>query len=302
MKIAQEEIFEESGRRFKPWCANGKSLRMGEIILIIDSDTVVPEDCFRDAAREMGVSGCDYHWARIWYDWFFPEWKNLAYIDVFFFRCDASCPSLFRKRYYIFHVASTNVSLWAVLTGKWLLSLDIMPFFDGQLCKMRLSSIRRMVKGNNGRKRTFWKISIWHWGCFCMDIRWDGRLIHLEGLKRVCLWRLWMVAEVCIWSEVLFFFSFGLSFLFWICILILILCLKPVAPTPHPFSLPAICCAHPPPVLAAPHPFSLPPTHIQLPLTCFSCPSPVLADCHLLRPPLTCFRCLPSVAPTPHLF
>jgi hypothetical protein len=54
MYIAQEVIFEESGRQFRPWCANGKSLRMGEIILIIDSDTVVPEDCFRDAAREMG--------------------------------------------------------------------------------------------------------------------------------------------------------------------------------------------------------------------------------------------------------
>ena len=56
MYMAQEEIFEETGRQFKPWCANGKSLRMGEIILIIDSDTVVPEDCFRDAAREMGES------------------------------------------------------------------------------------------------------------------------------------------------------------------------------------------------------------------------------------------------------
>ena len=56
MYMAQAEIFEESGRQFKPWCANGKSLRMGEIILIIDSDTVVPEDCFRDAAREMGES------------------------------------------------------------------------------------------------------------------------------------------------------------------------------------------------------------------------------------------------------
>jgi len=53
MKMAQEELYEESERKFRPWCANGKSLRMGEIILIIDSDTVVPEDCFRDAAREM---------------------------------------------------------------------------------------------------------------------------------------------------------------------------------------------------------------------------------------------------------
>jgi hypothetical protein len=56
MKMAQDEMFEESGGKFKPWCENGKSLRMGEIILIIDSDTVVPEDCFRDAAREMGES------------------------------------------------------------------------------------------------------------------------------------------------------------------------------------------------------------------------------------------------------
>ncbi|KAG5644401.1 hypothetical protein DXG03_008568 [Asterophora parasitica] len=56
MRMAQEEIFEETGRRWKPWCANGKSMRVGEIILIIDSDTIVPEDCFRDAAREMGES------------------------------------------------------------------------------------------------------------------------------------------------------------------------------------------------------------------------------------------------------
>ncbi|KAH9484535.1 hypothetical protein JR316_0004017 [Psilocybe cubensis] len=53
MKMAQEEIYAESGNRWRPWCANGKSLRVGEIILIIDADTIVPEDCFRDAAREM---------------------------------------------------------------------------------------------------------------------------------------------------------------------------------------------------------------------------------------------------------
>ncbi|KAF9556186.1 hypothetical protein CPC08DRAFT_744026 [Agrocybe pediades] len=53
MKMAQEELYAESGNRFRPWCANGKSLRMGEIVLIIDADTIVPEDCFRDAAREM---------------------------------------------------------------------------------------------------------------------------------------------------------------------------------------------------------------------------------------------------------
>src|SRR5258706_7992609 len=31
-------------------------MRLGEIILIVDSDTIVPEDCFRDAAREMAES------------------------------------------------------------------------------------------------------------------------------------------------------------------------------------------------------------------------------------------------------
>lgn len=45
MKMAQEEMFQETGGRFKPWCANGKSIRVGEIILIIDSDTIVPEVC-----------------------------------------------------------------------------------------------------------------------------------------------------------------------------------------------------------------------------------------------------------------
>ena len=43
MCLAEEEIFEESGRRFHPWCRNGKSIHVGQIILIIDSDTIVPE-------------------------------------------------------------------------------------------------------------------------------------------------------------------------------------------------------------------------------------------------------------------
>ncbi|KAI0809128.1 glycosyl transferase family group 2-domain-containing protein [Irpex lacteus] len=56
MNMAVEEIFEESGRRWRPWACNGKSLRIGDIILIVDSDTIVPEDCFRDAARELSES------------------------------------------------------------------------------------------------------------------------------------------------------------------------------------------------------------------------------------------------------
>lgn len=36
-----------------PWASNGKSIRLGEIVLLVDADTIVPEDCFRDAAREL---------------------------------------------------------------------------------------------------------------------------------------------------------------------------------------------------------------------------------------------------------
>ena len=53
--MAVEEVHEAAGKRdgFKPWAANGRAMRIGEIILLVDSDTVVPEDCLRDAAREM---------------------------------------------------------------------------------------------------------------------------------------------------------------------------------------------------------------------------------------------------------
>ncbi|KAF8634047.1 hypothetical protein AX17_004311 [Amanita inopinata Kibby_2008] len=51
--MAIEEMWEESGRKWRAWAANGKATRIGEIILLVDSDTIVPEDCLRDAAREM---------------------------------------------------------------------------------------------------------------------------------------------------------------------------------------------------------------------------------------------------------
>ncbi|KAF9647641.1 hypothetical protein BDM02DRAFT_3169688, partial [Thelephora ganbajun] len=56
--MAVEEIHEAADKRegFKPWAANGRAMRIGEIVLLVDSDTVVPEDCLRDAAREMAES------------------------------------------------------------------------------------------------------------------------------------------------------------------------------------------------------------------------------------------------------
>ncbi|KAG8770838.1 hypothetical protein FRC15_003884, partial [Serendipita sp. 397] len=56
LKAAMDEVYAESESRFQPWGAGGRALRVGEIILIVDSDTIVPEDCLRDAAREMAES------------------------------------------------------------------------------------------------------------------------------------------------------------------------------------------------------------------------------------------------------
>ncbi|KAL4247672.1 Glycosyl transferase family group 2-domain-containing protein [Abortiporus biennis] len=53
LELAIEETFQETGSRYRPWASNAKSIRIGEIILIVDADTLVPEDCFRDAAREL---------------------------------------------------------------------------------------------------------------------------------------------------------------------------------------------------------------------------------------------------------
>ncbi|KAF9231886.1 glycosyl transferase family group 2-domain-containing protein [Melanogaster broomeanus] len=54
LEMAFEETYEEIGRKWRPWASNGKSLRLGEIILIVDAGTVVSRlDCFRDAARKL---------------------------------------------------------------------------------------------------------------------------------------------------------------------------------------------------------------------------------------------------------
>lgn len=53
LMMAIDEVYEASGKRWRPWAANGRACRLGEIILLVDSDTIVPEDCLRDAAREM---------------------------------------------------------------------------------------------------------------------------------------------------------------------------------------------------------------------------------------------------------
>ena len=40
---AIEETWEESGKHWKPWAKNGRACRVGKIVLLVDSDTIVPE-------------------------------------------------------------------------------------------------------------------------------------------------------------------------------------------------------------------------------------------------------------------
>ncbi|KAL0574641.1 hypothetical protein V5O48_007337 [Marasmius crinis-equi] len=53
LQLAIEDMYTQSGGKWKPWAANARAMRVGEIVLLVDSDTEVPEDCLRDAAREM---------------------------------------------------------------------------------------------------------------------------------------------------------------------------------------------------------------------------------------------------------
>jgi len=43
LEMAVEEVYQENGQKWRPWAKNARSIRMGEVILIVDSDTIVPE-------------------------------------------------------------------------------------------------------------------------------------------------------------------------------------------------------------------------------------------------------------------
>jgi hypothetical protein len=43
LAMACDELYLEGGEKWKPWARNGKSIRMGEVVLLVDSDTIVPE-------------------------------------------------------------------------------------------------------------------------------------------------------------------------------------------------------------------------------------------------------------------
>ncbi|KAF8505301.1 hypothetical protein JB92DRAFT_3122481 [Gautieria morchelliformis] len=55
LHLVVEETFEEIGRRWMPWAANGCAIRVGELILIVDLDTL-----YRRIASGMRL-GSTYH-------------------------------------------------------------------------------------------------------------------------------------------------------------------------------------------------------------------------------------------------
>ena len=84
LEAAIEEKYEETGKLWKPWATNAKSIRLGEFILIVDSDTIVPEVSVlcdvdlisstdllaglpsRRRARDDRVPRGRHHSARVW--------------------------------------------------------------------------------------------------------------------------------------------------------------------------------------------------------------------------------------------
>jgi hypothetical protein len=56
LEMAVEQMFNKSDCKPCPWACNDKSMHIGEIILVLNLDTIIPEDCIHDAACELAES------------------------------------------------------------------------------------------------------------------------------------------------------------------------------------------------------------------------------------------------------
>jgi hypothetical protein len=88
---------------------------MGEIILIVDSDTQVPEDCFRDAAREFAESpevAILQHESD-------GESHSISSTLISTYRYSyAGCPPFLRERHHILYPAYQPLYLHACANGE----------------------------------------------------------------------------------------------------------------------------------------------------------------------------------------
>lgn len=56
LDLAIEEIYEANGQKWKMWASSAKSLRIGHIILIADSDTIAPELSLLEIRRRLVIT------------------------------------------------------------------------------------------------------------------------------------------------------------------------------------------------------------------------------------------------------
>lgn len=184
MKLAVEEIYEESGRRFKPWAANGRSLRLGEVILIVDSDTIVPEDCLRDAARELAESP---EVAIIQHEsgkWIYFQGRR----DLIISHLQTSCrlrTTTSRMGSLISLVASIRLFQWVLPTEKLPRSSDTTHSCAGLPFRIPPLLTRPMESRKFGQNRTCPKILTWLYVFSSKATSSDGRLTLVGVSRRV---------------------------------------------------------------------------------------------------------------------
>ena len=58
LEMVFEETFHEAGRRWRPWAPNGKSVRIGSIILLIDADIRIPQVNYHQLYRQIALQAC----------------------------------------------------------------------------------------------------------------------------------------------------------------------------------------------------------------------------------------------------
>lgn len=163
LHLACDEMFAETGGQWKPWANNGRSIRIGEIILLVDADTVVPEDCLRDAARELAespeVAIIQHESGKTIHD---RCLVNRRCSTTLFPQRSCRLPIItLRMESHILRAESTNVSLWVVQTARWPLSWVTMHSFAGRHFRMPRSLILLMGKRRFGQSPMCPRTLIW---------------------------------------------------------------------------------------------------------------------------------------------
>ncbi len=152
LQMACEEVYEENGQKWRPWAAGGKSIRVGELILIVDSDTVVPEVC-RLVLIDVFIVDQD-HVPRTASVTLLASSPNVPKSPSYnTSRTSCRSPITISKTASLtLRAVSTSVYLWRARTARWLPSLGTTPSYGGVRSRMRLSSTKRTASRRFGAR------------------------------------------------------------------------------------------------------------------------------------------------------